>query len=344
VRIHFTLTDLARTRLAGEPSRLAAATFSTFRLPHRPGPPEIDVWRRAVRSGVRNGPRDRPARPLFGGLAPTTAAQPVPGFLRPGQGLRTLDEELDRLMSTPKAALRADLEYVAGFRPLPGRARGIADGDPRVLAELAASVRDYHRVAIAPYWRGLAAAFAADRAERIRRLRDHGMEELLDTLHPRMRWRPPVLEVECVSGADYDYHLGGRGLLLAPAAFASYVPCDPAEGRPTLYYEAAHDPAHHPLLGRSGGPNPGLAALLGHSRAAVLEVIAEGVSTRQLARRVGLSDASASEHATVLRRAGLVTTRRSGRARHHTLTALGRQLLSYEGELSPEPPKEPPNA
>ncbi|MGW0577145.1 helix-turn-helix domain-containing protein [Streptomyces sp. NPDC002920] len=58
-------------------------------------------------------------------------------------------------------------------------------------------------------------------------------------------------------------------------------------------------------------------------------MIAEGASTSQLARRVGLSIASASEHATVLRRAGLVTTHRTGRTRHHSLTPLGAELLLH---------------
>lgn len=191
---------------------------------------------------------------------------------------------------------------------------------------------------MAPYWPGLAALLAADRAARTRQLGDGGIEEVLHALGPRMRWRPPVLEVQTRAEVEYDYHLGGRGLVLAPGAFSSYVPCDPDEEQPTLYYEVAPDSDRHPLLAPLGGPHGGLAALLGHSRAAVLEVIADGVTTGQLARRVGLSPASASEHAGVLRRAGLVATRRSGRFSHHTLTALGSELLLHAAaSRSPAP-------
>lgn len=347
MRIHFTLTDLARTRLAGRPSPLTVTTFSAFRLTQRAAPPGLDGWRRLVRAGLtapRAGeaaatgratgrwPGGKPPHPAyFAQLAPSDPAHPVPRLLRPHVGLETLEDELERLLSTPAGELRADLEYVGRHRPLPGWARDLAAGDPATAARLAAAVRDYHRVAVAPYWRGLTSLLAADRAARTRQLGDYGIERVLDGLGPRIRWRPPVLEVRTTAPGDYDYHLGGRGLLLAPGAFCCYVPCDPDEEQPTLYYEVAPDSAGYPLFttpqGAPTGPYDGLAALLGHSRAAVLEVVADGVTTGQLARRVGLSPASASEHASVLRRAGLVATRRDGRSSHHSLTALGSELL-----------------
>ncbi|NJP42815.1 ArsR/SmtB family transcription factor [Actinacidiphila epipremni] len=341
MRIHFTLTDLARTRLAGRPSPLAVTTFSAFRLAQRVPPPGLDGWRRLVRAGLTApragaaaapGPGGKPPRPgYFAQLAPSDPAHPVPRFLRPHVGLETLEDELERLMGTPPGELRADLEYVGRHRPLPGWARDLAAGDPATAARLASAVRDYHRVAVAPYWRGLTALLAADRAARTKQLGDGGIERVLDGLGPRFRWRPPVLEVRTTARSEYDYHLGGRGLVLAPGAFSGYVPCDPDEEQPTLYYEVPPDSAGAPLIatpnGAAAGPYDGLAALLGHSRAAVLEVIADGVTTGQLARRVGLSPASASEHASVLRRAGLVATRRAGRSSHHSLTALGTDLL-----------------
>lgn len=336
MRIHFTLTDLARTRLAGRPSPLAVTTFSAFRLTQRTGAPRLDDWRRLVRAGLAlrgdQEPRlPRPWQAYFTQLTPADPAHPVPRFLRPNVGLETLEDELERLLSTPPPVLRADLEYVGRHRPLPGWTRDLAAGDPATAEGLAAAVRAYHRVAVAPYWRGLASLLAADRAARTRQLGDGGIEQVLGGLGPRIRWRPPVLEVRTTAPVEYDYHLRGRGLVLAPGAFSGYVPCDPDEEQPTLYYEVgvARGGAAGPLLAPPGGPYGGLAALLGHSRAAVLEVIADGVTTGQLARRVGLSPASASEHASVLRRAGLVDTRRSGRWSHHSLTALGSELLLH---------------
>jgi DNA-binding transcriptional ArsR family regulator len=315
MRIHFTLTDLTRIRFAGPSSRLATSAFSTARLAHHPGPPQLDLWRRAVRPRLACGPTP------FTDLLPSAPDHPVPGFLRPQRGLRTLEEELERLCATPREVFRAELDHLATRRALPRWTRRLADGDRRAVAGLAASVRDYHRAAVAPYWPGLSTVLAADLAMRARQLRNGGVEEVLNSLHPRMRWRAPVLEIE---GSDLEYHLEGRGLVLTPAAFSSYVPCDPHDQQPTLYYEVTRSPVSP--ANRAGSADR-LAALLGHSRAAVLQVIAEGVSTSELARRTGLSPASASEHATVLRAVGLVHTERHGRHSRHALTPLGAELL-----------------
>ena len=87
------------------------------------------------------------------------------------------------------------------------------------------------------------------------------------------------------------------------------------------------------ILDRYGRALPGqdeetaLAALVGRNRAAVLRTIADGCSTTELAGRVGISLAAASQHASVLRDAGLITTHRQGSAVLHVLTPLGAELL-----------------
>ncbi len=70
-----------------------------------------------------------------------------------------------------------------------------------------------------------------------------------------------------------------------------------------------------------------LAALVGRNRAAVLGTIAEGCTTTELADRVGISLAAASQHASILRDAGLITTHRKGSAVLHILTPLGVGVL-----------------
>lgn len=66
---------------------------------------------------------------------------------------------------------------------------------------------------------------------------------------------------------------------------------------------------------------------MGQTRSAILHGIGVGCTTSELARRVDVSLASASQHATVLRDAGLLSTLRQGNAVLHTLTPLGAALL-----------------
>lgn len=73
-----------------------------------------------------------------------------------------------------------------------------------------------------------------------------------------------------------------------------------------------------------------LCALLGRTRATVLCVIADrpGCSTAQLATGAGISLASAGEHASVLRTAGLTSLTKAGKRALHALSPAGRALLN----------------
>jgi DNA-binding transcriptional ArsR family regulator len=73
--------------------------------------------------------------------------------------------------------------------------------------------------------------------------------------------------------------------------------------------------------------NSALVALLGATRAEVLTA-ATGCTTTDLGARVGISAASASYHATILRNAGLLATKRVGSSVQHTRSDLGQALLN----------------
>jgi DNA-binding transcriptional ArsR family regulator len=88
--------------------------------------------------------------------------------------------------------------------------------------------------------------------------------------------------------------------------------------------------------GTAAAPD-GLAALLGHSRAAVLRALQEPLGTTELAAAVGISPASASEHAKVLRAASLIESHRQGRTVRHSLTALGAIVASRLPAPGPPP-------
>ena len=160
-----------------------------------------------------------------------------------------------------------------------------------------------------------------------------GHDHLLATLHPTVHWRPPVLEVTYPE--DRDLYLDGRGLLLQPSFFCWQRPVTVANPDlpPVLVYPIEHDP--HWLHHDPQRATRTLVALLGRTRAAVLEAIADGCTTTGLARRLTISVASASQHATTLREAGLSTTYRDRNTVHHTITPLGLALINHRNRPAP---------
>jgi DNA-binding transcriptional ArsR family regulator len=70
-----------------------------------------------------------------------------------------------------------------------------------------------------------------------------------------------------------------------------------------------------------------LCDLLGFTRATVLRALESPCNTTTLAGRAGTSVPAAGQHASVLRRAGLIVTDRRDGAAVHTLTTVGAALL-----------------
>jgi DNA-binding transcriptional ArsR family regulator len=155
----------------------------------------------------------------------------------------------------------------------------------------------------------------------------------------------PVLQV--LDMHDRDLYLDGRGIELQPSAFCWQVPTklrDP-ELKPILVYPIQHAPG---ILRQSspdaGKPSDALSSLLGSTRAAALEAAVEGCTTTELAKHCDISPAAASHQATVLREAGLITTRRVGASVRHEVTLLGIWLLSGHGSGGSREPAYPRRA
>ncbi|MBV6700369.1 helix-turn-helix domain-containing protein [Kitasatospora aureofaciens] len=326
-RFHFTGADLARTRVADSVPPLEELSIALRVLRDRNQALRFGAWRREVRASL--GPQARMVLDL------TPVHGWVPAFLIPG-GTGSVPELLEQVAATPRTQLRAALATIAQRQGLPGWAHRLGE-DPEVLRRLVAALGEVHATVLAPYWPQVTACVAADRAIRSRQMLHGGVERLLSGLYPpRIRWRAPVLEVDLVSGLEGDVHLQGRGLLLMPSMFITQAPVvDPdAEPQPVLAYPAHHDATSGPasLLGARPAaddtPAP-LSALLGRTRAAVLHIIAQrpGCTTGELADALTIAPSSASQHATVLREAGLTTTLRHRNTALHTPTPAGLALL-----------------
>ncbi|MFD9904612.1 ArsR/SmtB family transcription factor [Streptomyces sp. NPDC059063] len=226
----------------------------------------------------------------------------------------------------------------------------LAPEDPQIPAGTGLSgdglLPQVWRRAVEPCWDRLVGHLEAECDARGRIAMSGGVQQLLATLHPRIGWHNAVLTLP--GGPDEDIRLGGRGLVLCPSVFLSHRPgmiVGPRshDDRVLLVFAV-------PLDARSaeriwGAPpreqRSSLNALVGRTRAAALRVLRVGCSTSQLATRLGISAAGASQHASVLREAGLITTRRFRNKVLHTATPLGIALLDGHG-FGPHPRALPP--
>ncbi|MCZ4124751.1 ArsR/SmtB family transcription factor [Streptomyces sp. H39-S7] len=326
LRIHFTADDLARTQVAATIGAAAETYYSLEMLSRRSVAVPFWHWRAKVA-----GRLPQEAQPL-------TVLMPDHG---PGLDLLALagdspdiDQAVDTLLRAPRARVRRELQAVAFDSGHSSWARTVAEGDGEARRHLATALEACHRVTVGPYWPAARSRLEAVRAQYARTFLETGVEGLLASLCPPLvRWSPPVLEV-CYP-RPVDVHLGGRGLVLAPTVFSwrelslLYDPYD-EESVPRLTVPAVTDPANGCALWHGGngtGTDEALGTLLGRTRAAALQLLVDGRGTTELAGRLGITPAAASQHAKALRGAGLITTNRRGGSVLHVTTALGRELL-----------------
>ncbi|MDQ1023341.1 DNA-binding transcriptional ArsR family regulator [Streptomyces umbrinus] len=335
LRVHFTADDIARVRVAAAPDPLWEIVNSFQALIREENALAFGEWRRIVR------PRLGPADGLLAALLPPRGY--FPDFLTPDLGGSLgLESAVDTVLGTPRADLRGDLARLVASparpRPLPAEARALAEGTLEAVQRLGAALHGYHRRALAAFWPHIRAQVDADRAVRARAVLGGGTDGLLASLRPVLRWQPPVLEADYP--VDHELRLDGRGLLLQPSFFCSRRPVTlavPAPDRtPVLVYPIQHTPGWALMPGATGRDG-GLGALLGRTRAAILQDVVTGRTTGELAERIGISGAAVSQHTGVLRQAGLLLSVRRSKHVLHTITPAGLVLL----EGAPHTPHTP---
>ena len=262
----------------------------------------------------------------------------TPDFLTPAPaGPRTdVADQLARVRATPPDQVAREVERSLTQRsgePAPGEAWRLLDDPAATRAVLADLLERCWELLVAPHWPRLRDLLAADVLYRTQMQGDYGLERVLGELHPKVRWARHRLIIDAPAAEQRE--LGGAGLLLMPSVFAwpgLAIVIDPP-ARPTLVYPARGiaelwqpaPTAHSDALGH----------LLGRTRAAVLESLAEPASTHTLARRHALAPSTVSEHLTVLHRAQLITRRRHRHAVLYQQTRLGAELAG-----GGQPPRE----
>jgi DNA-binding transcriptional ArsR family regulator len=317
-RIHFSEDDLARIQVSPTMGPLAETVLAAalLRCPQQPRA-RLSEWRGQVRVTPR-------MRPLTALLPPGCHGVDLPTLT--GENA-TIEQGLQALLDVPREHLLVEMEYTDQRHRLSALAWAMAEGGGR--PELAEAARAAYHQLVQPFWPRIRACLHAEQATRHRTLSREGPGALLASLQgPRIRWRPPILEILMPSHVEME--LGGRGIALVPSVFIGKDPSlhenpNDMDEMPRLILPAADAGSTRLWTARRGGS--ALAALVGRNRATVLQNIADGCTTTELASRAGISLAAASQHASVLRGAGLIVTRRQGGAVLHVLTPLGAELL-----------------
>ena len=187
----------------------------------------------------------------------------------------------------------------------------------------------YFERAIAPWWPDLRTTLEADIVDRARRITAGGAIEVFEDLHPDVRWREGVLEVDRAD-QDREVDLRGRGLLLVPAAFAwprvfamFDEPWQPAliytpRGLGSLWAPPRPARRRRGARGAARPPPRGDPRDAGHAR-----------RPRATWRAASAPRPAGVERSTsgVLRRAGLVRAARDGRRVLYSRTPTGDALL-----------------
>ncbi|MFF3617503.1 ArsR/SmtB family transcription factor [Streptomyces sp. NPDC002580] len=320
LRIHFTEVDLARIRVAAQPDPMWEVLATLHRLQSRTGRSQFAAWHRTVRVDLGTAGLARPVREVLLSLYPLGPY--LPDFLTPPESEGGLESGIDGILRPPRQDVLHEIALLDRVRGVPSWALRL--GRPVERRGLTDLIRRYHTVAVAPFTEHMDSGLIAHRSLLARTLLTSGIEGVLSSLGPRIRWREPILEVDYIT--ERDLHLRGRGLRIVPTYFlwGTPVALANAELPPVLSYPLNHAPVPQDPRLDEGAP---LGALLGVTRARVLRCAADGLTTGELAHALGVSPSTASRHASVLQEAGLTTSRQIGPAVLHTVTPLGAALL-----------------
>ncbi|MCX4960207.1 helix-turn-helix domain-containing protein [Streptomyces virginiae] len=318
IRIHFTADDFARVRFAPRPSPVPELHAALMML----GAPHEELlfgrW------------RNRLLRSLPSAVEPLADLMPdgrAPAFLDVLGD--TLDEGVALIRAARPESVRAGIEQVYARRPAPPWIRALHGGTADAWRTLGRAQRAAHESVIAPVWPLVQELHRQEFTRHALAVAEHGLGAGLIDLAPGSRLRDGVWDwPRPAAGGMREIHLGGRGMILRPTFHWRRDPLvQHLPDRPTvLTYPAGRGlPLVPERGGRAGEP---LAGVLGRTRLALLRSLDEARTTTGLARRIGISNATASAHAAALRAAGLLTTTRTGRSVHHARTPLAELLLT----------------
>jgi DNA-binding transcriptional ArsR family regulator len=313
IRITLGPDDLARVRVRF--NALLELSCSLRTLTDPAGHPVAADWAARVRPALR----DLDVRPLEAVHEP---GRRIPDFMSgPSHPPRPL-EDIARLTRVRSEIIEADLRHSCpeGF---PDEVLELGPDHHARTCVLANLLAAYHERAMADRWPRLLAVLEGDLLYRARVLALHGPEAALNDLHAGIRYRDGVLEID--GPEEIEVHAAGRGLVLCPVAFGwpRILTCTNPAYRPVVSFPAR---GSYALWGPRGADGGEVAVPAGRLR--VLAALRSPASTTELATRLWLSPAAASQHLRRLHRDGLVDGTRAGRFVHYRLSDAGEAVLA----------------
>ncbi|MEV6840540.1 winged helix-turn-helix domain-containing protein [Streptomyces sp. NPDC051133] len=238
----------------------------------------------------------------------------------------TLQDGLEAARSWRPEPVRAELERVyAGIpslSPPPPWVRDLHRGDADAWQILSRAQQAAFEAVLRQVWPAVQDLHQAQFTRHAVTVAEHGIGVALTDLVPGSRLLGGVWELDAPDGLDIRPE--GRGLLLLPTFHWTGNPLisDLPDHPVAVTYPAGPGLPLHPSAGETS-----LSEVLGRTRFAILLLLEHEHTTSDLARRLGVSNATASAHTTALRGAGLITTFRDGRAVIHHRTHLGSLLV-----------------
>ena len=319
ITIRLNAGDVGRIRFALSPvweavTSVRALSNNTARSVHGP-------WLQKVRPTIEGSDLT-----LLRALIPPVGY--IPDFITPAPPRRStsLESGLAAIAATPHHLVVDEISKLYDENPHPLLPDLIAR-PAKALDLITSSLETYWRRAIEPDWRRMRSLLQEDLAFRLDELASGGIDRLFRNLHPSVRFSGSRIEIDRPFSCDGE-PMAGQGVLLVPCVFTwpAALPVTAAPHVPTITYpprglgrlwEDRQDTTDSPL-----------ADLVGRTRAAIVSHLDLPMSTTHLAHQLGVSAPTLSVHLSILRNAGVVDSRRDGRAVLYYRTSLGTQLLT----------------
>ncbi|MGW2424297.1 ArsR/SmtB family transcription factor [Streptomyces sp. NPDC001709] len=319
IRIHFTAADFARVRFAPRPAPLQELNAALSMLCARDNELLFGRWRRrALRSlPVVVEP--------FADLVPQGEA---PAFIDVFSD--TLKEGLDTVRASCPDLVRSEIEriYAKQTAQPPRWIRHLHQGDADAWQLLRQAQHAAFETVLRPVWPVVQDLHQKEFTRHAVAVAEHGIGAVLAGLVPGARLHDGR-DWELEGPGARDIKLGGRGMVLLPTFHWTGHPLIADLPDRPLYLTYPAGPGLPLSPAGVEGRDDALAEVLGRTRVGILLLLADEHTTSGLARRLGVSNATASAHTAALRGAGLITTVRAGRAVLHRRTELGSLLVGW---------------